>query len=99
MTITPQSLASILRQVGAIAAVVMGVLTAALSGIHLPAAASTALTVAGALILGIEHYVSDPSTGTTPAKVSSVVAAAPVPPPAAVPAAAVPAAPVGQPGV
>jgi hypothetical protein len=61
-----QQLSSIGRQVIAIAAVVMGALTAALQGIKLPPAASTALVALGAVILGIEHYVSDPSTGTPP---------------------------------
>lgn len=61
---TLQSLSSILRQVLAILAVVFGVLTASVSALHLPVAVSTVLTVAGAVILAVEHYVSDPSTGT-----------------------------------
>ena len=63
---TVQAFASIARQVLAIAAVVMGALTAALNGIHLPPAVSTVLVAAGSVILAIEHYVGDPSTGTTP---------------------------------
>jgi hypothetical protein len=61
-----QQITAIARQVLAIAAVVMGALTSALSGIKLPPAASTALVALGAVILGIEHYVSDPSTGNPP---------------------------------
>jgi hypothetical protein len=63
--VTVQSLASIVRQVVAIAAVVMGALTASLSAIKLPTAVSTVLIVAGAVIVAIEHYVGDPSTGST----------------------------------
>jgi hypothetical protein len=62
---TVQSLASIVRQVVAVAAVVMGALTASLSSIKLPTAVSTVLVVAGAVIIAIEHYVGDPSTGST----------------------------------
>ena len=69
MTITKQSAASVLRQVLAIAGIVMGVLTASVTSLHLPVVMSTILTVAGAVILAIEHYVSDPSTGTTPPSV------------------------------
>lgn len=68
---TVQSLASILRQVVAVAAVVMGALTASLSSIKLPTAVSTALVITGAVIVAIEHYVSDPSTGTTAPQVPS----------------------------
>jgi len=64
---TVQALSSIIRQIVAVAAVVMGALTASLSAIHLPTAVSAVLTAAGAVILAIEHYVSDPSTGTTAA--------------------------------
>jgi hypothetical protein len=81
---TVQSLAAIARQVIAIAAVVMGALTSALSGIHLPPAISTALVVAGAVILAIEHYVGDPSTGT-PAATLPAPAPLPVPTPAPAP--------------
>jgi hypothetical protein len=59
-----QQLASIIRQVVAVAALVMGALTSALSSIHLPAAVSAVMAGAGAAILAIEHYVADPSTGT-----------------------------------
>jgi hypothetical protein len=66
---TVQSLASVIRQVVAIAAVVMGALTASLAAIKLPTAVSAVLAAAGAVILAIEHYVGDPSTGTpTPAQ-------------------------------
>jgi hypothetical protein len=61
---TSQSLASVLRQVLALIGIIMGVLTQSLSSLHLPVAVSTALTVAGAVILAIEQYVGDPSTGT-----------------------------------
>ena len=80
-----------IRQALAIAAIVMGALTAALSGIRLPPAVSAVLAAAGAVVLAIEHYVSDPSTGTpappkpimvpqAPVPVAPVAPVAPVPP-------------------
>jgi hypothetical protein len=63
MTVTVQSIASIARQFLAVVSIVMGVVTASVSSLHLPVAVSTALTIAGSVILAIEHYVSDPSTG------------------------------------
>jgi hypothetical protein len=69
-----QQLASIIRQVLAVAAIVMGALTSALNGIHLPAAVSAVLAASGAVILALEHYVSDPSTGNPPAPPSTPAA-------------------------
>jgi hypothetical protein len=74
---TPQSIASVVRQVFAIAAVVMGALTQALNGIHLPPAISAVLAAGGLLLLNIEHYLSDPSTGN-PVTTTTVTTAAPV---------------------
>lgn len=85
---TVQSIASIVRQVLAVVAVVFGVLTASVSALHLPPAVSTALATIGGILLTVEHYVSDPSTGTpaptpTPAvPVAAVAPLAPVAPPA-----------------
>ena len=70
---TSQQIASIARQVLAIAGIVMGVLTASVTQLHLPTAVSSILVVAGAVILAIEHYVSDPSTGTPQASAKPVV--------------------------
>jgi hypothetical protein len=67
ITMNVQQVAAILRQVFAIAAVVVGALTSSVSAIHLPPAVSSVLVAAGGVILAIEHYVSDPSTGTTTA--------------------------------
>jgi hypothetical protein len=77
--VNTQQVSSIIRQALAISAIVMGALTSALSAIKLPTAVSVALAAAGALVIGIEHFVSDPSTGTTP-PVSAVPVSAPVPP-------------------
>jgi hypothetical protein len=63
---TIQSISSIARQVLAIAGIVMGVVTASVTQLHLPTAVSSILVVAGSVILAIEHYVGDPSTGSTP---------------------------------
>jgi hypothetical protein len=64
LTFDTQQLASLGRQVLAIAGIVFGVLTQSISSLHLPPAVSSILLVAGSAILAIEHYVSDPSTGT-----------------------------------
>ena len=78
MTITGnQSLASIARQALALLGIVFGVLTQSVGALHLPVALSSVLAIGGAVILAIEHYVADPSTGTTPA--------APVTPPVVTP--------------
>jgi hypothetical protein len=61
---TTQSLASIGRQVLAIAGIVMGTLTQTDASLHLPTVLSSIFAVGGAIILAIEHYVADPSTGT-----------------------------------
>ena len=61
---TQQRIASIARQGLALLGVIMGVLTASVSQLHLPVAVSAAITVGGAVLLAVEHFVSDPSTGT-----------------------------------
>lgn len=63
-TVTTQSLASAARQFLAILGITFGVLTQSLPALHLPVALSTALAIGGTVILAIEHYVGDPSTGT-----------------------------------
>jgi uncharacterized membrane-anchored protein len=69
---TTQSVSSIVRQFLAILAVIFGVLTSSVSSLHLPTSVSTALTVIGGILLAVEHYVSDPSTGTSsPAPVTT----------------------------
>ena len=81
VTVTKQSFASIVRQILAVAGIVMGVLTASVSSLHLPVAISSILTVAGSVLLAIEHYVADPSTGTTSfAKEGTVPAVTPTVP-------------------
>lgn len=62
---TTQQLASYLRQGVALVALVVGPLTAAVPAMHLPAGVSAIITAIGGTILTVEHYVSDPSTGTT----------------------------------
>lgn len=36
-------------------------------GVHLPVAVAAVLTAVGPVMLGIQHYLADPSTGSTPA--------------------------------
>ena len=83
---TTQSVASVIRQVLAVLVTVYGVLTASVTALHLPVAVSAVLTAFGPLILLLEHYVADPSTGTLttqtpagPAPVAPVTLPAPVP--------------------
>lgn len=61
---TQQRVFSVARQVLAIISVAMGVITASVNTLHLPAAVSAVLVVAGGVILAVEHFVADPSTGT-----------------------------------
>ena len=63
-TVNTQRLGAVVRQILALAAVTMGVLTASVTSLHLPTAVSSILVVVGGVIMAIEHYVSDPSTGT-----------------------------------
>lgn len=65
MTINTQRLGSFFRQTLAVLGIVFGVLTQSVQGLHLPVAVSSIITIGGAVILAIEHYVSDPSTGST----------------------------------
>ena len=62
-----QRIASVVRQVLAVAAVVVGILSAPSVESFLPGYMSAILASLGGIVLAIEHYVSDPSTGTTPA--------------------------------
>jgi hypothetical protein len=83
---TNQSIASVIRQVAAVAASIYGVLSASVASLHLPTAISAILTAIGPIILAIEHYVGDPSTGTPTAPVVAPTAHQPsvigTPPPA-----------------
>lgn len=71
---TKQSVASVGRQVIAILASVYGVLSASVSQLHLPPVVSGILTATGPLILAVEHWVSDPSTGNAAAVIDAVAA-------------------------
>jgi hypothetical protein len=101
MNATVQSISSIVRQAVAILAFIFGIITQAVSSIHLPTAISGVMAAVGAGILAVEHYVADPSTGSTAATTTPVpVSTPPVPAapvqtvlPVAPPAVVVPAAP------
>lgn len=71
--VNTQQISSILRQLLGIVATVFGVLTASTSSLHLPVAISSILTAAGPIILTVEHYLSDPSTGTPTATATANV--------------------------
>lgn len=75
---TKQSFASVARQVIAVLATVYGVLSAESVAPHLPGWAAGPLIAFGPVLLAIEHYVSDPSTGNAVAAIDAVAAAAPV---------------------
>jgi hypothetical protein len=61
---TQQRVFAVIRQVLAIISIAMGVITASVTQLHLPPAVSSVLVVAGGVILAVEHYVADNSTGT-----------------------------------
>ena len=61
---TVQSVASIFRQALAILGIVFGILTQSVAALHLSPVVSAWIGVGGVVILAIEHYVADPSTGT-----------------------------------
>ena len=61
-----QRVAAVLRQTLAVVATLYGIVAASMTAFHLPIAVCTVLVAAGPAILAIEHFVSDPSTGTTP---------------------------------
>jgi len=85
MTVTKQSAASIIRQILAIAAIVVAAVSTSANSIHLPPIGSAILGLAGAIIIGIEHYVGDPSTGTPTAVPARQLAPAQIPPTFAAP--------------
>lgn len=66
VTVDTQRWGALLRQGLAVAGVVFGVLTSSVSSLHLPPSISSIMMVGGAVVLAVEHYVSDPSTGTPP---------------------------------
>jgi len=65
VTINTQQVSSVIRQVCAVAAIVVGILSAPGVISFLPTWVAAALVTAGSVLVAIEHYVSDPSTGTT----------------------------------
>jgi len=75
MTINTQRVGSLVRQLLALLGLVTAIVTQSVGSLHLPVAVSTAIALVSGILLSIEHYVSDPSTGTT----------VPVPTPASTP--------------
>lgn len=75
---TVQSVSSVVRQILLVLVSVYGVLTASVNQLHLPTAVSAVLVAAGPVVLLLEHYLGDPSTGTpviTPTTPAKAVAA------------------------
>ena len=64
MTINTQRIGSLVRQLLALLGLVTAIVTQSDSSLHLPVAVSTAIALVSGILLSIEHYVSDPSTGT-----------------------------------
>lgn len=60
-----QRISSIVRQAGAVLVSIYGFLTATSVAPHLPAAVTTVLVAFGPTILLLEHFLGDPSTGTS----------------------------------
>lgn len=73
-----QQIASIARQVGGMIVSIYGILTLTAHNLNIHSGPASAVLVAvGPIILAIEHYVADPSTGTpvvppTPVKATAV---------------------------
>ena len=61
---TTQQLGSWLRQAAAVA----GIVVSLGNQLSLPTSVRTVVLAISGAILGVEHYVSDPSTGSTPPK-------------------------------
>lgn len=70
-----QRVSAVLRQICAIASTVFGILSASTSSLHLPTTMAVILTSAGPVILAIEHYVANPSTGNVPSPQNPPLAA------------------------
>ena len=77
VNLNSQRIASILRQIGAVAALAYAIVGSIQSSQW--GSKNTVLTLVGGLLLTIEHFVGDPSTGTTLEPVTPPVA----PPPSA----------------
>lgn len=73
VTLSPQSLGAWIARIGSVALVVLSAIPAD----AVPTNVRPYLAIAGAIILAVDRYVTDPSTGTpTPAKAPTP----PVPP-------------------
>lgn len=79
---TTQSVASVVRQVLAVLVSVYGVLSASIGQLHLPPAVSAILVSFGPVLLSIEHFVGDPSTGNAVTTTTTTTA---TPPPVVTP--------------
>lgn len=65
MTVNTQQVSSWVRQ----AAAIVGIIVIGLLNIgSLPSSVRVVLTATSGIVLAIEHFVSDPSTGSTPPK-------------------------------
>lgn len=74
-TLNMQSLTSLIRQAAAIAAIVLGSIPAT----GLPNAVRAPLVAISGILLTVEHYVADPSTGSTPTPPKTTNSAPPPP--------------------
>lgn len=73
-----------LRQLAGVVVSIYGVLTASVPGLRLPVAVSTVLTLVGPIIIVLQHYLADPSTGN-PVPVPPSAPTVPGPAPTATP--------------
>lgn len=62
VTLTPQALGAWIARIGSVALVVLSAIPAD----SVPANVRPYLAIAGGLILAVDRYVTDPSTGTPP---------------------------------
>ena len=64
MTINVNNIVAILRQVLAYLGVIFGILSQSVGSLHLPVAVATAIIAASGLLVSVQHYVANPTTGT-----------------------------------
>ena len=64
MTINVNNIGAILRQVLAYLGITVGISTQSIGSLHLPVAVATAIIAASGLLVSVQHYVANPTTGT-----------------------------------
>ena len=64
MTINVTNIGAVLRQVLAYLGIIFGILIQSVPSLHLPVAVSTAILTVSGILVSVQHYVANPTTGT-----------------------------------